>query len=464
MSGNSVYLNARETPRSWYNIVADMGTPPLPPLHPGTGKPVGPDDLAAIFPMGLIEQEASAKRYIPIPEEVLEIYALWRSTPLIRARRLEQFLDTPARIFYKYEGTSPAGSHKPNTAVAQAFYNKKEGAKRLATETGAGQWGSALAFACRVFGMECKVYMVRISYDNKPYRRSMMRTWGATVTASPSQETNAGRMILATHPDSPGSLGIAISEAVEDAVTNKGTKYSLGSVLNHVLLHQTIIGLEAKKQLAKIGEYPDVVIACIGGGSNFSGIAFPFLQERLNGKKRKPRVVAIEPAAAPSLTRGVFAYDFGDTAKLTPLLPMYTLGHDFIPAGIHAGGLRYHGMAPLVCQLYRDNYIEARAVTQLQVFEAARTFAWTEGIIPAPEAAHAIKGAIDEALEAKKERRKKVILFNLSGHGFFDMSAYEAFNDGTLEDFQLPQEEIDRAIRAIQDLPKPPATAPPKTK
>ncbi len=456
MNGNSIYLSTRELPTSWYNIVADLGTSPLPPLHPGTGKPLAPDDLAAIFPMGLIEQEASAKRFIPIPEEVRDIYALWRSTPLVRARRLEQFLDTPARIFYKHEGTSPAGSHKPNTAVAQAFYNKREGVKRLATETGAGQWGSALAFACRVFGMECKVYMVRVSYDAKPYRRSMMRTWGANVTASPSSDTNSGRAILAAQPDSPGSLGIAISEAVEDAATNPGTKYSLGSVLNHVLLHQTVIGLEAKKQFAKIGEYPDVVIACIGGGSNFSGLSFPFLQDRLNGKKKKPRVLAIEPAAAPSLTRGVYAYDFGDTARLTPLLPMYTLGHDFIPASIHAGGLRYHGMAPLVCQLYRDRQIEARAVTQLQVFEAARTFAWTEGIIPAPEAAHAIKGAIDEALEAKKERKKKVILFNLSGHGFFDMTAYESFIDGEMEDFELPQEEIDRAIRAIKDLPKPP--------
>jgi len=455
MSGNRIYLSERELPTTWYNIVADMETRPLPPLHPGTGKPVGPEDLAAIFPMGLIEQEASTKRYIPIPEEVLEIYALWRSTPLIRARRLEQFLDTPAHIYYKYEGTSPAGSHKPNTAVPQAFYNKREGVKRLATETGAGQWGSAIAFACKVFGMECKVYMVRVSYDKKPYRRSMMKTWGATVVASPSNETNAGRSILASHPDSPGSLGIAISEAVEDAATTNGTKYSLGSVLNHVLLHQTVIGLESKKQFAKIGEYPDVVIGCVGGGSNFAGLAFPFLQDKLTGKKKKTRFIAIEPAAAPSLTRGVYAYDFGDTAKLTPLMPMYTLGHDFIPAGIHAGGLRYHGMAPLVCQLYKDKLIEARAVTQLQIFEAARTFAWTEGIIPAPEAAHAIKGAIDEALEAKKERKKKVIVFNLSGHGFFDMAAYESFFDGTLEDFELPQEEIDRALRAIENLPKP---------
>ena len=454
MQGNRIDLSAREVPKSWYNIVADMGRPPLPPLHPGTGKPVGPDDLAAIFPMGLIEQEASGRRFIPIPEEVLEIYALWRSTPLIRARRLEQFLDTPAHIYYKYEGTSPAGSHKPNTAVPQAFYNKREGVARLATETGAGQWGSALAFACRVFGMECKVYMVRVSYEKKPYRRSMMRTWGATVVPSPSNETAAGRSILASDPDSPGSLGIAISEAVEDAVHNKGTKYSLGSVLNHVLLHQTVIGLESKKQFAKVGEYPDVVIGCVGGGSNFGGLSFPFLQDTLTGRKRKTRFVAVEPAAAPSLTRGIFAYDFGDTAKLTPLVPMYTLGHDFIPAGIHAGGLRYHGMAPLICQLYRDRLIEARAVTQLQVFDAAKTFAWTEGIIPAPEAAHAIRGAIDEALVAKQEKRKKVILFNLSGHGFFDMSAYESYFDGTMEDVELPQEEIDRALRAIQSLPK----------
>jgi tryptophan synthase beta chain len=441
-------------PKSWYNIVADMGRPPLPPLHPGTGKPVGPDDLAAIFPMGLIEQEASGRRFIPIPEEVLEIYALWRPTPLIRARRLEEFLDTPAHIYYKYEGTSPAGSHKPNTAVPQAFYNKREGVGRLATETGAGQWGSALAFACRVFGMECKVYMVRVSYEKKPYRRSMMRTWGATVVPSPSDETAAGRSVLASDPDSPGSLGIAISEAVEDAVHNKGTKYSLGSVLNHVLLHQTVIGLEAKKQFAKVGEYPDIVVGCVGGGSNFGGLSFPFLHDTLTGRRRKTRFIAVEPAAAPSLTRGIFAYDFGDTAKLTPLVPMYTLGHDFIPAGIHAGGLRYHGMAPLICQLYRDRLIEARAMTQLQVFDAAKTFAWTEGIIPAPEAAHAIRGAIDEALAAKQEKRRKVILFNLSGHGFFDMSAYESYFDGTMEDVALPQEEIDRALRAIQNLPK----------
>jgi tryptophan synthase beta chain len=454
MRGNRIDLSAREVPNSWYNIVADLGKPPLPPLHPGTGKPLAPEDLAGIFPMGLIEQEASSKRFIPIPEEVLEIYALWRPTPLIRARRLEEFLDTPAHIYYKYEGTSPAGSHKPNTAVPQAFYNKREGVGRLATETGAGQWGSALAFACCVFGMECKVYMVRVSFEKKPYRRSMMRTWGATVVASPSNETQAGRSILAADPDSPGSLGIAISEAVEDALSTKGTKYSLGSVLNHVLLHQTMIGLEAGKQLAKVGQYPDVVIGCVGGGSNFGGLAFPFLHDTLAGRRRKTRFLAMEPAAAPSLTRGVFAYDFGDTAKLTPLVPMYTLGHDFVPAGIHAGGLRYHGMAPLVCQLYKDRLIEARALTQLQVFEAAKTFAWTEGIIPAPEAAHAVRGAIDEALEAKKQKKKKVILFNLSGHGFFDMSAYEAYFDGTLEDIDLPQEEIDRALRAIEGLPK----------
>ena len=455
MKATKITLSEREMPTKWYNIVADMPNKPLPPLHPATGKPVGPDDLAAIFPMGLIEQEASNQRYIPIPEEVLKVYALWRPTPLFRVHRLEKFLQTPAHIYYKYEGVSPAGSHKPNTAVAQAYYNKKEGVNHLATETGAGQWGSALAFACRVFGMDCKVYMVRVSYDSKPYRKAMMKTWGATVVASPSNETNAGRSILAQHPDSPGSLGIAISEAVEDAVTHKGTKYSLGSVLNHVLLHQTVVGLETKKQFAKIGVYPDVIVGCIGGGSNFGGFAFPFVQDKVTGKKKKSRIVAVEPAAAPSLTRGVFAYDFGDTAKMTPLLPMYTLGHDFIPASIHAGGLRYHGMAPLVCQLFKDRIIEAKACTQLQVFEAAKVFAWTEGIIPAPEAAHAIKVVIDEAMQATQERRKRVIAFNLSGHGFFDMAAYESYFDGVMEDYELPEEEIQRALRAIKDHPDP---------
>jgi tryptophan synthase beta chain len=455
MTDTKVTLSERDIPKKWYNIMADMPHKPLPPLHPGTGKPVGPDDLAPIFPMGLIMQEVSTQRYIPIPEEVLNIYTMWRPTPMFRARRLEQFLQTPAKIYYKYEGVSPAGSHKPNTAVAQAYYNKKEGVKRIASETGAGQWGSALAFACNVFGMDCKVYMVKVSYDSKPYRKTMMKTWGASVVSSPSRDTNAGRTILAQFPDSPGSLGIAISEAVEDAVTHDHTKYSLGSVLNHVLLHQTVVGQEMKKQMAKVGDYPDVVIGCIGGGSNFAGFAFPFLQDKLDGKRRKTRIVAVEPAACPSLTKGVFAYDFGDTAKMTPLLPMYTLGHDFIPASIHAGGLRYHGMAPLVCQLYRDGLIEARACSQLQVFEAAKIFASTEGIIPAPEASHAIKAAIDEALEAKARKKKQVIIFNLSGHGFFDMSAYESYINGTIEDYELPDEEIRRALTAIKDLPKP---------
>ncbi len=400
-------------------------------------------------------QEVSIQRYIPIPEEVLNVYTLWRPTPMFRAKRLEQYLKTPARIYYKYEGTSPAGSHKPNTALAQAYYNKQEGVKRIATETGAGQWGSALAFACNVFGMDCKVYMVKVSYDSKPYRKSMMKVWGATVVPSPSPDTNAGRSILAQSPNSPGSLGIAISEAVEDAATHDHTKYSLGSVLNHVLLHQTIVGQEMKKQMAKTGDYPDVVIGCIGGGSNFAGFAFPFLQDKFDGKRKKTRILAVEPAACPTLTKGIYAYDFGDTAKLTPLLPMYTLGHDFIPASIHAGGLRYHGMAPLICQLYKDRFIEARAYTQLQVFEAAKVFASTEGIIPAPEASHAIKAAMDEALEAKERKKARVIAFNLSGHGFFDMSAYESYFNGTLEDFALPDEEIRRALAAIKDLPKP---------
>ncbi len=459
MAGTKIILGEREIPTNWYNIMADMAHRPLPPLHPGTRSPIAPDDMVALFPMELIKQEASTRRQIPIPQAVLNVYTLWRPTPMYRALRLEKFLQTPAKIYYKYEGVSPAGSHKPNTAVAQAYFNKKEGVRRLATETGAGQWGSALAFACRTFGLECSVYMVRVSYEAKPYRKSMMRAWGASVVASPSDRTNAGRAIRASSPDSPGSLGIAISEAIEDALSNKGTKYSLGSVLNHVLLHQTIIGLESKKQFAKVDDYPDVVIGCIGGGSNFGGFAFPFIHDTLAGKKKKTRFIAVEPAAAPSLTRGVYAYDFGDTAKMTPLMPMYTLGHDFIPAGIHAGGLRSHGMAPLICQLYRDGIIEARACTQLQVFEAAKAFADTEGIIPAPEAAHAIRAVIDEARAAKEQKKKVTIAFNLSGHGFFDMSAYEAYFDGTLRDYELPQGEIDRALRAIENHPKPEAVA-----
>ncbi len=452
METTKFLLEEKDIPRKWYNIVADMGGPLLPILHPGTGKPVGPDDLSPIFPMALIEQEVSRERYIEIPEEVLEAYLLWRPTPLCRARRLEKVLGTPARIYYKHEGVSPAGSHKPNTAVAQAYYNKRAGVERLTTETGAGQWGSALSFACNLFGLECKVYMVKVSYEQKPYRRIMMETWGAKVVPSPTQDTIAGRKVLAEDPDTPGSLGIAISEAVEDAASHETTKYSLGSVLNHVLLHQTIIGLEAKKQMAMTGDYPDVVIGCVGGGSNFSGLANPFLKDKLEG--RSLRAMAVEPIACPTLTRGIFAYDFGDTAELTPLLPMFTLGHKFVPARIHAGGLRYHGDSPLLSELVRRKLVEARAYGQVEVFKAAITFARTEGIIPAPETAHAIKAVIDEALEAKQTGEQKVILFNLSGHGHFDLTAYEAFLRGDLGDYELPEREIKKAMADLKALPK----------
>ena len=449
MSDVKILLPESEIPRQWYNIMADLPTPPRPPLHPGTKQPVGPDDLAPIFPMSLIEQEVSGQRWVDIPEEVLNIYRLWRPTPLIRARRLEQALGTPAKIYFKYEGVSPAGSHKPNTAVVQAYYNKREGVRRLATETGAGQWGSALSLACRLFGLECTVYMVKISYHQKPYRRSLMQVWGAEVVASPSDRTEAGRRILAENPDSMGSLGIAISEAVEDAAAHPDTKYSLGSVLNHVLLHQTIIGLEAKKQLALVGDYPDVVIACHGGGSNFGGLAFPFVADRIAG--RNVRAVAVEPTACPSLTRGPAVYDFGDTAQMTPLLYMNTLGHRFMPPGIHAGGLRYHGAAPLVTHLYELGLIEAKAYPQRAVFEAAVQFARTEGLLPAPESAHAVRAAIDEALHAKEEGRERTILFGLSGHGYFDLAAYDAYLDGRLEDYELPEEAI---AEALAQLPK----------
>jgi tryptophan synthase beta chain len=423
-------LDDRDMPTSYYNILPDLPNPLEPPLNPGTKKPIGPADLSAIFPMGLIQQEMSPDRFIEIPDEVREAYALFRPSPLIRALDLERAIDTPAHIYYKYEGVSPAGSHKLNTAIAQAYYNKKEGIKRIATETGAGQWGSALARACNMFGLECKVYMVRVSYDQKPYRRSMIRTWGAEVVASPSNETNAGRGILEKDPNCTGSLGIAISEAVEDAATHDDTNYSLGSVLNHVLLHQTVIGQEAKKQMERAGEYPDIVIGCVGGGSNFGGIAIPFLKDKFSGKNI--RAIAVEPESCPTLTKGEYRYDFGDTAHLTPLLPMYTLGSEFVPPSIHAGGLRYHGMAPIVSRLYRDKLIEAQAYGQLQVFEAAVLFARTEGIIPAPESAHAIRAAIEEGRRAKEEGKKKVILFNLSGHGHFDMSAYDAYLSGKL--------------------------------
>jgi tryptophan synthase beta chain len=443
-------LPEAEIPKAWYNLLADLPFELPPVLHPGTKKPVGPDDLAPLFPMSLIQQEVTRERWVEIPGPVREVYKLWRPTPVYRALRLEKALQTPARIYYKYEGVSPAGSHKPNTAVAQAFYNMEAGVKRIATETGAGQWGSSLAFAGQLFGIDVKVYMVRVSYDQKPYRRNMMETWGAKVVASPSPDTNTGRRTLAEDPECGGSLGLAISEAVEDAVTNPvPTKYALGSVLNHVLLHQTVIGLETKRQLDMAGVYPDVVVGCIGGGSNFAGFAYPFVADKVTGKASRLRVVAIEPAAAPSLTRGVYAYDFGDTSQMTPLVQMYTLGHAFMPAPIHAGGLRYHGMASSICELYRTQVIEARAVQQLATFEAGVLFARAEGIVPAPEAAHAVRGAIDEAIRCREEGKAETIAFNLCGHGHFDMASYEKYFAGKLVDYELPQAEIDRAVAAL---------------
>jgi len=444
-------LNEDQIPTEWYNIQADLPEPLPPVLHPGTMQPIGPQDLAPLFPMGLIAQEVSQERHHAIPEEVRDAYKLWRPTPLIRARRLEKALDTPAHIYFKYEGTSPVGSHKTNTALAQAWYNKQEGVKALTTETGAGQWGSALAFACRQFGLTCEVYMVRVSYNQKPYRRMMMQTYGADVYASPSDRTNSGRSILAKDPNSTGSLGMAISEAVEVAATSGGKKkYSLGSVLNHVLMHQTVIGEEALKQMEMAGEYPDIVIGCVGGGSNFGGFAFPFVRDKLT-KGKKTRIVAVEPTAAPSLTKGKYLYDFGDTVGTTPLMKMYTLGHSFLPAPIHAGGLRYHGMAPLVCFLYDKKIIEAVAYPQNPVFKAAVDFARAEGIIPAPEPAHAIRATIDEALKCKQSGQKKTIVFNLCGHGHFDMQAYEDYFAGKLPDFDYPASEVERALK---DLPK----------
>src|SRR5512133_3631916 len=446
-------LDESQLPRRWYNIRADMPTAPQPVLHPGTGEPVGPDDLAPLFPMELIGQEVSEEAEISIPDEVLELYTLWRPTPLYRAWRLEEAIGTRSRIFSKYEGVSPPGSHKPNTAGAQAFYHKREGRTRLSTETGAGQWGSALSFACRLLGLECKVYMVRVSYEQKPSRRSMIKAWGAEIVASPSEETDAGRAILAEHPESPGSLGIAISEAVEDAAGRDDTAYSLGSVLNHVLLHQTVIGQEAVAQMELAGAFPDVVIGCVGGGSNFAGLAFPFLREKIAG--REIDVLACEPAACPTLTRGIFAYDFGDTSQLTPLVAMHTLGHDFVPAPIHAGGLRYHGVAPLISQLVLDGLIRAEAYLQNDCFAAAVQFSGSEGILPAPEAAHAIHGALRAAQQADEAGRARTILFNLSGHGHFDMAAYDNYFAGKLEDVALDEDEIDRALRAIEGLPTP---------
>lgn len=435
-------------PRAWYNINADLPVPLPPPLHPVTGQPVGPADLAPLFPMGLILQEVCAEREIPIPDEVREAYALYRPSPLYRAHRLEAALGTPARIYYKYEGVSPAGSHKPNTALPQAYYNKAEGVTRLATETGAGQWGSALAFAGAVFGLEVKVYMVRASYDQKPYRRILMQTYGADVVASPSMSTNYGRAVLAQTPDSPGSLGIAISEAVEDAATRDDTRYALGSVLNHVLMHQTVIGQEAMEQMAMAGEEPDIIVGCTGGGSNFAGLSFPFLGRKLRGEADY-RVIAAEPEAAPSLTRGVYAYDFGDTGRMAPIVKMHTLGHDFVPDPIHAGGLRYHGMAPQVSLLKDQGLIEARAVHQRRTFEAGVMFARAEGILPAPEPTHAISVVMDEARRAAEEGTSPVILFNLCGHGHFDLSSYERYLAGALEDYELPQERIEHALEAL---------------
>ncbi|MGB8216405.1 MAG: TrpB-like pyridoxal phosphate-dependent enzyme [Candidatus Methanoperedens sp.] len=433
MQQTKILLDENDIPKKWYNILPDMPTPLSPPLNPATKEPIGPKDLSAIFPMELIKQEVSQERFIPIPAEIRDIYRMWRPSPLYRAHRLEVALKTPARIYYKYEGVSPAGSHKPNTAIAQAYYNMKEGTERLATETGAGQWGSALALATTYFDLKCTVYMVKISYQQKPYRRSLMQLWGADVIPSPSNLTNSGKKILEKDPDSPGSLGIAISEAIEDAATHDDTHYSLGSVLNHVMLHQTVIGQEAKEQLAKVEEYPDYIIGCVGGGSNFAGISFPFLMDKLAGKK-DIKVIAVEPTACPSLTGGEFRYDFGDTVGLTPLLKMYTMGHEYVPPAIHAGGLRYHGDSPIVSQLYADKVIDAVAYRQTEVFEAAVTFARSEGIVPAPESSHAIKCAIDKALECKKKGEKKTILFNLSGHGHFDMGAYDSYFSGKMSD------------------------------
>jgi len=455
MTVTKILLDEKDIPRQWYNLAADLPNPPLPPLGPD-GKPVSPDMLAPVFPMNLIEQEVCTDRWVDIPHEILELLYMWRPSPLYRAVRLEEALGTPARIYYKNEGVSPPGSHKPNTAVAQAWYNKQFGIERLTTETGAGQWGSALAFACAMVGLECKVFMVRISFDQKPYRKLMMAAWGANCVGSPSEETRAGREILARMPETPGSLGIAISEAIEAAVTDTSgkTRYSLGSVLNHVLLHQTIIGLEAKKQLEKVGENKvDVVIGCAGGGSNFAGLAFPFVADKIAGADIT--ILPVEPESCPTMTRAPFSYDHGDTAKMTPLLPMHSLGHDFVPPPIHAGGLRYHGMAPLVSQTIVEGLMTPRAYHQIKCYEAAVTWARTEGFISAPETSHAIAATIDEAEKAKEEGKEKVILLNWSGHGLMDLGGYDAYFQGKLRDHALPQEELDKNLETIKDLPKP---------
>jgi tryptophan synthase beta chain len=446
-----------DIPTAWFNLLPSMvqaGMQPLPPLHPGTKEPVTPDLFAPLFPEAIIMQEVSTDEWIDIPGEVIDVYRVWRPTPLHRAVRLERALDTPARIYFKYEGVSPAGSHKPNTAVPQAFYNKQAGVEKMSTETGAGQWGSALAMACEMFGLECVVYMVKASYEQKPYRRILMETFGASVHASPSNLTQAGQKILADHPDSTGSLGIAISEAVEVAATNGDTNYGIGSVLNHVLLHQTVIGLETKRQLEMAGDQPDVLIGCVGGGSNYAGFAYPFMADKLRGEL-DARFVACEPAACPTLTKGRFAYDFGDTGGMTPLLPMYTLGHDFVPAPVHAGGLRYHGDAPSLSLLVKHGHMEARAFTQNQIFDAAVTFARTQGIVPAPEPSHAIRAAIDEAVAAREAGEEKVIVFNLCGHGHFDMAAYDDYLNGRLPELEFEDSQVEEAMASLPEAPVP---------
>ncbi len=452
MDKSMFFLDQNKMPTHWYNIQADLPEPLPPPLHPGTKKPIGPADLAPLFPMELIKQEVSQERYIEIPDEVQSIYRTWRPTVLHRAYRLEKALDTPAKIFYKYEGTSQAGSHKPNTAVPQAYYNKQEGVKRIATETGAGQWGSSLAFACSLFGIELKVYMVKVSYNQKPYRRILMETWGAKCVPSPSPDTKAGRDALAQDPSNPGSLGLAISEAVEDAATRADTHYALGSVLNHVLLHQTIIGQEAMQQMEMAGMYPDIIIGCVGGGSNFGGMFLPFLKDKISGRKKNLRIINVEPESCPTLTKGEYAYDFGDAAGMTPLLKMFTLGHTFMPPPVHAGGLRYHGMSPIICHLHKLGLVEARAVPQVATFAAGVTFARTEGIISAPETNHAIRVTIDEALKCKETGQSKVILMNHSGHGHFDMAAYESYLTGKLTDYAYPEDKVKEALASLPDM------------
>jgi len=440
-----ITLPEKEMPRQWYNVQPDLPRPLDPPLHPQTREPLGPDDLAPLFPMDLILQEVSTERWIDIPDEVLDVYSIWRPSPLIRALRLEKHLGTPARIYYKNEGVSPPGSHKPNTSVAQAYYNMKAGVKRLTTETGAGQWGSALSFACRTFGLECTVYMVKVSYEQKPYRRTMMQVWGADVYPSPTEQTEVGKKILEGDPDCPGSLGIAISEAVFDAATHDDAKYALGSVLNHVLLHQTVIGLETRKQLEMVGEKADVLVGCVGGGSNYMGMVLPFLKEKMDGSEI--RFVATEPKACPTMTKGMFAYDYGDSAKMAPLMRMYTLGHSFVPPRIHAGGLRYHGDSPILSQLVHEGIVEPVSYKQNEVFDAAITFASTEGIIPAPETSHAVKAAIDEALKCKEEGKERTIVITFSGHGHFDMAAYEAYLAGELQDYEMSDDTIAKALK-----------------